>query len=143
MLWRFLNISKIMFTLYNFRTPKTHLKIITGPSKRCGINQIYFAYLKYIWRFSTNLLVMLFLSYFELLLKLCSVLIVFPPKETPRNCHRSLKWVWHPANLLRLFRLYIKISNKMISFDVPWRFSNGFKVNSLLRLWYTKIHRNN
>ena len=48
------------------------------------------------------------------------------PKETPRNCHRSLKWLWHPPNLLRSFRVYIKISNKVISKDALLRFSNSF-----------------
>ena len=39
--------------------------------------------------------------------------IMFPPKKTPTNYCRFLKWVWHLLNLLASFRVYNKIFDKI------------------------------
>ena len=39
----------------------------------------------------------------------------FFTSKTPKNGHRSLKWVWHPLNLLASFKVYNKISDKIVS----------------------------
>ena len=39
--------------------------------------------------------------------------MMFPPKKTPTNYCRFLKWVWHLLNLLASFRVYNKISDKI------------------------------
>ena len=86
------------------------------------------------WKFPTKLLVKLFLSYFWKFLRLCSVLTVFLPKETHRNCHSPLYGCVKLQTCLSR-RVFIKISMKMICWDALSRFSNSFKVIFLFTIF--------
>ena len=54
--------------------------------------------------------------------------MVLSPKKTPKNYHRSVKWVWHLRNMLASFTEYDKISDKVVSEVVLQKFSNILKV---------------
>ena len=117
MLLRFSNILKIIFTVYNFWTPKT--------------TQNHHSSLKEVWH-KLNLLLLFKIhatvfdktvSYF------CHILEYFWGHVQFWRCFGLKKHseiVTDP--LIGLFRVYIKISNKRISSDDLWKFSNSLKV---------------
>ena len=128
---RVLNTQYFLSFVYflQFFHPKKHRKIHLRPFKQL--------------RLQTNLI-----SLFEIHVKVFEKIVIedffchicqycsgniqllrcYLPKKTPKSYNRSLKWLWHSLNLLAFFRVYNKISDKIVSQVVLWKFSNIFKV---------------
>ena len=56
------------------------------------------------------------------------VLQSFHRKEHQKIITGPLNRVWHPLNFLASFRIYNKISKKIVSLVALWKFLNIFKV---------------
>ena len=67
-----------------------------------------------LWKSSNIFKVLFFFKIFVTFVDIVGVMFsftVFQPKKLPKNYHRSIKWVWHPLNLLASFRGYNKFSS--------------------------------
>ena len=104
------NIFEVLFLFYDFGTQKTTQKVITALSKRCGIREIYFHFLKYMLIVLRKLW---FKGFFrdicEYLLGNIQFLWCFHPEKKLKSVHSFLKWVRHCLKLLASFRVYNKI----------------------------------
>ena len=64
--------------------------------------------------FDKILRLFIFVIFANIIKIICSFDGVYAQK-LPKNHHKSLRWVWHCLNSILSFRVYIKISDKIIS----------------------------
>ena len=130
------------YSLLRFLHPKNHPKNNHRSLKRCSIRQIYFHCFKYMLRFLTKLLCKFFYHISEYHWRNVQFLRCFLPKKAKKYC-RSLKWVWHPLNLLAPlvklcfgnFRIFLKFCSHFQIFATQNPPKNHYRcLNEMQRL---------
>ena len=111
-----------------FLYPKNHPKNYHSSLKKVWHNTNLFSLFEIHVKVFGKLFFKFILPHLWILLRWCSVFTVFWPKKTPKNYYRPFKWIWDPLNLLGFFKVYNKISGKIVSYVVLWKFSNILKV---------------
>ena len=84
--------------------------------------------LDYILKFPAKLLVKVCFGDFRIFLRLYSRLIIFASQKPQKNHHRSLKDIWHQPKLLLLFKMNVKVFDKIVSLAIFVIFAIIFKV---------------
>ena len=82
---------------------KKYQNIITGSLNGCDILYNCLRHLQYIIRFPT----------FWILIRSCSLFMIYAPQKPHKSFHRSIKEVWHKPNLLLLFKIHLKVFAKI------------------------------
>ena len=110
---------RIFLRLYSrltiFASQKTTRKIITDLRKRHGISKSYFflfkIHVKVFDKIVSSVIFVIFAIIFKVIFSFDNVCT----SKTPKNWHRSLRWVWHCLNL-SMSGVFIKICDKIFSF---------------------------
>ena len=121
MLWRFSNILKVIFTFDNICTPKT-------TQKSSQVFERVFAYFRLYLKIPGKIISSGVLWRFSNIFKVILTFDNFASQKPQKNHHRSLKDIWHQPKLLLLFKMNVKVFDKIVSLAIFVIFAIIFKV---------------
>ena len=122
------NIFELMFSFQGVSTHRKKEKVTRASLNGCRIVYSCLHPLEYIIWFPLKSLFKFCFGNFQIFLKFCPLFVMFAPQKPLKNHPRFQKDVWGKPNLLFLFKIHLKVFDKVISSVLFVTFCNIFEV---------------